>query len=296
MNSPHERLRGRPLPRLDIDTLSSSAFLSGAPTALLFYHGGMHDLDGQWNEGLPERSRGVLSDLGSYFLHRPAISTLVEFKTRAEREDYSARIMQRLGISVGQYSVLNIHRIGIQAPVRYVFEELLGRGAETRCWPDHIAFQERVGGEVEQINIVLLGGWKRLLGMGRAILGSNFGTLFRMSAMRVQHQPDPTNFDNARFFLYECSGGYPIGFSGIYIRSPVAEQGEVESAQLFSAVGFDFYGRKDWPKVRLVNRAWEAVHNRVTANVLNRFKQLCELRFEEIRKELEAAIPGDPSS
>lgn len=34
--------------------------------------------------------------------------------------------------------------------------------------------------------------------------------------------------------------------------------------------------------VRLVRPIWEWVHNRVTAHVLNRFKALCEARFEEL--------------
>jgi hypothetical protein len=46
------------------------------------------------------------------------------------------------------------------------------------------------------------------------------------------------------------------------------------------AVGFNFYGKKNWPDAHIVNTAWESIHNRVTANILNRFKQLCEFRFQ----------------
>jgi len=45
-------------------------------------------------------------------------------------------------------------------------------------------------------------------------------------------------------------------------------------------VGFNFYGKKNWPDTHIVNTAWERIHNRVTANILNRFKQLCEFRFQ----------------
>jgi len=61
----------------------------------------------------PEKSRGIVSDIRFFIFHKPAIRTLIEFSNAAEREDYSHRIMQRTGIDVTQYSVLNIHRIGI---------------------------------------------------------------------------------------------------------------------------------------------------------------------------------------
>ena len=95
--------------------------------------------------------------------------------------------------------------------------------------------------------------------------------------------PDPDEFDNARYLLYDCSGGYPIGIFSMYVRSSIAEQHEVEPTQLFLVVGFNFYGRENWSRKRIINRTWEGVHNRVTANVMNRFKQLCEWRFEKIR-------------
>jgi hypothetical protein len=53
--------------------------------------------------------------------------------------------------------------------------------------------------------------------------------------------------------------------------------------QLFFAVGFDFYGKKDWPHRHVTNPAWEWVHNRVTAHVLNRLKRICERRFRQVR-------------
>ena len=77
---------------------------------------------------LPEKSRGILSDLRSYFITRPPIPTLIEFPSLAERVDYSQRILQRLGVDVDQYSVLNIHRIEIDAPVKFVFEEFFSEG------------------------------------------------------------------------------------------------------------------------------------------------------------------------
>ena len=88
--------------------------------------------------------------------------------------------------------------------------------------------------------------------------------------------------DNARYLLFECRGGYPIGIFSIHARSSVTAQGETDATQVFMVVGFNFYGVQWWPGVRVFNKLWEAVHNRVTANVLNRFKQLCETRFRNI--------------
>ncbi len=85
------------------------------------------------------RRSGPFSDLGTYFLSRPVIPTLIEFPSLREREDYSHRILQRIGVSVTGYSVLNIHRVGIEAPVIYVFDELSDWEGRPRCWPNWIA-------------------------------------------------------------------------------------------------------------------------------------------------------------
>ncbi len=70
-------------------------------------------------------------------------------------------------------------------------------------------------------------------------------------------------------------------------------------AEVFLGVSFDFYGENGWSLFRPVNRIWESVHNRVTANVLHRFKQLCEWRFERtaeglFRSDRDAARFPDP--
>ena len=62
----------------------------------------------------------------------------------------------------------------------------------------------------------------------------------------------------------------------------IADQQEVQQTQFFFAVGFNFNGKEHWRESHIVNRIWEKIHNRVTANVLNRFKQDCEARFEKI--------------
>jgi hypothetical protein len=83
--------------------------------------------------------------------------------------------------------------------------------------------------------------------------------------------------------LYETSGGYPIGIFGMFARSRIADRDEVEQSRLFFAVGFNFYGRTDWPHRRILNPAWEWIHDRATANILSRVKRVCEWRFRVLR-------------
>ena len=204
---------------------------------------------------------------------------MIEFPSEDDRENYSKRILQRLGISVDSYSILNIHQIGIQVPVKFAHEEMMEWDGQSLFWPHSIATIESIDGSREHIKIVLLGQATQTLRRWLRRLAPRFGTLFRLTALSFQHEPHPSSLDNARFLLYACSGGYPIGIFFQYVRSPVEAQGEVEKAQLFFVVGFNFYGKQRWP--RFAARTWEKIHNRVTANVLNRFKALCEAEFRE---------------
>lgn len=231
----------------------------------------------------PPRSRGIFSDIRAFLLHKPEIPTLIAFNSEEERENYSQRIMQRLGIDVEKFVILNIHKIGIEAPATYVFEELLEWNGDSTCWPNHIAEVERVDGSLEHIHIYMLG-WKQYpFGFRHGFLGLKYIPLFDLDAIRFRHLPEPSDFDSARYLLYECSGGYPIGIFAIYVRSSIAQQGEREQTQMFMVVGFNFYGRKDLSRRRIINRTWEKIHNRVTANIMNRFKQLCEWRLQKLR-------------
>ena len=230
----------------------------------------------------PDVSRSLFSDIRHYFVHRPAIPTLIDFAPEDVREDYTQRIAQRVGIDVSQYSVLNIHRIGIEAPVRYVFEEILGWRGNSPYWPNHVATLEIMEGNPESVRVVAfgrsVGGWLGSLSGGR------LGTLFEMHARTVRRVPEDSDMDNARYLLWNCHGGYPIGIFSVFARSAIAARDEVECTQLFFAVGFNPYGRRFLSNVRPVRRTWEAVHNRVTSNVLNRFKRLCEARFRATRE------------
>lgn len=231
----------------------------------------------------PQRSHGILSDIMFFLLHRPAIPTLIEFSSQAEREDYSNRIMQRIGIDVTKYSVLNIHRIGIQVPARYVFEELLQWDGDSTCWPNHIATVVRLDGQLEHIQIFLLGRQRYPFGFKNGFFGLKFIPLFSLNAKKFQHLPSSSD-DNARYLLYDSSGGYPIGIFAMYVRSSIPKRGEVERTQLFLAVGFNFYGEERQTNIKIINKVWEEFHNRVTVNTLNRFKQLCEWRFHRLQR------------
>lgn len=235
------------------------------------------------NKGLnpPSRSKNLFTDFGYFMLNKPKISTLIKFKSEEKRIEYNERILQRIGLNVDKLSILNIHKIGVEAPVSLVFNELLNWNGDSTCWPNHIAKVERINGEIEQIRILPFG-WKKYPFGLKSFFGIDLIPLFYLNSIRIKKVPDPFDFDNARYLLYNCTGGYPIGFFSLYVRSSITELGETENSQLISAVGFNFYGKEQSKTPKVINRIWEAVHNRVTAHVLNRLKQLCEWRLEKI--------------
>jgi hypothetical protein len=227
----------------------------------------------------PSRSKSLFSDFRIFLWNKPKINTLVKFNSSEKRIEYNQRIMQRVGVEVNKYSVLNVHKIGIDAPATYIFNELLNWNGDSTCWPNHIAKVERIDGDIKTIRILPFG-WKNYpFGLKKSFFGLNFIPLFYLNSIRVKHTPDAFDFDNARYLLYKCSGGYPIGIFTMYVRSSIAESGEKEQSQLLFAVGFNFYGKEYKSKWKFVNQIWEAVHNRVTTNVLNRLKQLSEWRI-----------------
>jgi hypothetical protein len=230
----------------------------------------------------PDVTRSLAADVRGYFVNRPPIPTLVNFDTERVREDYTHRIAQRIGIDVSLYSVLNIHRIGIDAPVRYVFEEILRWKGDSPYWPNHVATLEIQEGRPEHVRVVLLG--RSIGGWLGSVTGGRLATLFEMNARTVRRVPADSDLDNARYILWDCSGGYPIGIFSVFARSPIAARHEIAPTQLFFAVGFNPYGRSRLSRVRPIRRTWEAIHNRVTTNVLNRFKRLCETGFDATRE------------
>ena len=233
------------------------------------------------------RSLGILSDIKKFILKKPPIQTLIKMPSEAERIDYSDRIMQRLHITVKEYSVLNVHKIGIDVPVRYVFEEILKWDGNSTYWPNNLANVGRINGQLNEVEINLFGLHRIGLKLGRHFYGFRVLPLFMMKALRFKLSPEPVDFDNARYLLFNCSGGYPIGIFSIYTRSSISEQGEKEKTQVVFVVAFNFYGRKNKFLYLLVNKLWEAIHNRATANILNRIKNSYELKFSRVLNDLD---------
>ena len=230
----------------------------------------------------PSRSKGLLTDFRNFLWNKPEIQTLIRFNSEEKRDEYNQRIMQRVGEGVDRYSILNVHQIGIEAPVSYIFNELLNWNGDSTCWPNHIAKVERIDEDIENIRILPFG-WKNYpFGLQKSFFGLSFIPLFSLNSIRIKRFPDAFDFDNARYLLYKCSGGYPIGIFLMYVRSSIADMGETEQSQLFFSVGFNFYGKEYKSTWSFVNRIWEGIHNRVTANVLNRIKQLSEWRIEKM--------------
>jgi hypothetical protein len=232
------------------------------------------------------KSRSLWSDFSHYFLAKPPIKTLVKHNSPSERENYSQRILQRLNVDVTKYSVLNIHKIGIEVPTRYVFEELLHWDGKSDYWPNQIARVKRINGNLENILIYVLGFEKISCNWFKS-KEIEVTPLFNMTALKFQHTPSDSDADNARYLLYKCSGGYPIGIFTLYVRSSIAEQNEEEKAQLFVGVAFNFYGKKKWFYDYIINWIWEKIHNRVTANILNRIKEIFENKFNDTIAVLE---------
>ncbi len=229
----------------------------------------------------PDKSTGILSDIKYFFLDKPDIQTSIKFHTEEEKNLFRESILQRTGIGVDDYRVLNIHHIGIETPATFVFEELLKWNGDSSCWPNHIAKVTLKDGQLDHIKVNLFG-WPADPFAPRKWLGRlQLFHLFNLNAIEIQVTPAPFDFDNARYLLYKCSGGYPIGVFSMYLRSAIPERGERETSQLFIMVGFNFYGNKTLTKISIINKIWEAVHNRATTHILNRFKQLCEWRFEK---------------
>jgi len=228
------------------------------------------------DSSVPTNSTSAVSDVVNFIVHRPAIPTQVSVESDTWREDYTRRIAERTGVDVSVYSILNIHRIGIEAPIETVFDEVERWEGGSPCWPDYLATIEELPGEPGGFRVVLLGR-APLMRWLRARIGPEFGTLFVAKVAQARRVPDVRDTENARFFLWNCSGGYPIGVFSIFARSRIAGRAEVEPTHLFFAVGFNPYGIRTLGHLGGPFRAaWQFVHDRVTSNVLNRFKRLCE--------------------
>jgi len=225
---------------------------------------------------------GLIKNVFNFIVHTPKEYTLIKFKTNEERLEYNERIMQRIGISTNNFSILNIHKIGINAPVHYIFDELMHWNGDSTYWPNNIAKVDRIKNDLKKIRILPFGWKKYPFPFRKSFFGLKLIPLFKLKALKIKSDPDNFDSDNARYLLYQCSGGYPIGIFVMYARSSILELGETTDSQLILGVSFNFYGRKKWQEKRkLINALWEWIHNKVTANVLNRLKQLSEGRIKQ---------------
>ena len=235
----------------------------------------------------PRAVHGILGDITAFLVRTPRVPTRINFSSDAEREDYSNRVLQRLGADVSGYSVLNLHRIGIDAPARYAFEELLNWNRDSTCWPNELATIESDDGGLENLSIQVFGkSWLRKLVPG----GS---PLFRLKLTTKQVTPSSADPDNGRYLLYRCEGGYPIGIFAMYVRSSLPRSDEVGATQVFVGASFNFYGKERWPLFHPVNRVWETIHDRVTRNMLNRYKQLSEWNFTRMQEGRSGPMASD---
>lgn len=225
----------------------------------------------------PKRRATIFGNFRQYIFKRPPVETLVAHDGRGTRQEIGQSILQRTGIDITNYRMLNLHRIGIDAPASYVFDELMKWNGDSICWPNQIAKVTLVGNTLDKIKIYLFG-------INFRLLGFNFFHLFDLNALRIQKIPASSDLDNARYLLYECKGGYPIGVFSMYTRSSIPERGEKELSQLFLMVSFNFYGKSN-SRINIFNKVWERIHNRATSNIMYRFKQLCEWKFESFTKE-----------
>jgi len=243
----------------------------------------------------PSPSKNLFSDIRYFLLHTPRIPTLIKFKTAEEREYYNQLVRQRIGIDTSKYSILNFHKIGIDSPVSFIFDELLHWNGDCLFWPNHIARVDRIENNLKNIRILPFG-WKKYPPGMKSFFGMKLIPLFLLNALRFKKTPDDDYFDSARYLLYECSGGYPIGFFTMYVRSSIPSMGEVTTSQLIVGVGFNFYGNDKWHEnKKLINILWEKVHNRVTSNVLMRLKQLSEWNLSQVQENKvdHFALPPD---
>jgi hypothetical protein len=222
---------------------------------------------------------GLAHEFVTYFVRRAPIPTLVPSSSLTERDSVEARVRQRIGLGVERFAILNIHRIGIEAPALLVWEKSLDWGPASTYWPMRIAPMERPDGSPRSLEVFLFGRKKPLPVLGEEVFGLDFMPLFRMELLAQQDTPGIFDPDNGRYLLYRCVGGYPIGLFSLYVRSGIPSEGERERTHFFFVVAFDFYGRPHWSRSGPVRWTWERIHNRVTSNVLNLFKRECEEEF-----------------
>jgi hypothetical protein len=227
------------------------------------------------------KSNSILSDINYFFVEKPEIDTLIKFKSDSDRHRYAQIIFERTGFDVEKYKMLNIHQIGVDVPADFLFAELMKWNSDSCWWPNHIAKVHVLDDQLSRINIYLFG--KININLSKRNKSPKFHLLrlFNFNLIQKEQGQSLNNTNNGHYLLYECSGGYPIGLFSLFVRNSIPENNESCKSQLFMMVSFNFYGIKSLSRIKMISKTWEAIHNRVTSNSLNRIKNYCEMDFQK---------------
>ncbi len=227
-----------------------------------------------------KRSKSILSDIRNFFLCNPGEQTLIQINSVDDRYTFNKIIHDRVGIGVEDYQLLNMHRIHINAPSEFVFKELLSWDGDSSWWPNHIARANLQNGKLEKIKITLLGLSNNIFKLKNGLFGYHLLHLFNLNAIKFQKEADE---NAARYLLYSCSGGYPIGVFCLYVRDSNTQEEETGLSQLFAVVSFNFYGKRSLSNWNILRKGWEKIHNKVTSNVLYRIKLISERDYASLK-------------
>jgi len=230
-----------------------------------------------------KKSNGVLADIKYFFFNKPKKNTLIKFQNENDRNRYNKLIFERTGFDVGKYKMLNIHRIEVNTTVDFLFDELMKWNSESCWWPNHIAKVHVLDESLSHIDVFLFGKLNINPGNKKQSPEFHFLRLFNLSILKKEQSKVENINDNAHYLFYKCSGGYPIGVFSLFTRNSIPENNEKGESQLFMMVSFNFYGINTLSKIKIITKSWEAIHNRVTANVLTRFKSYCEQSYSQNR-------------
>lgn len=227
------------------------------------------------------KSNSIVSDIRNFFLNKPEQNTFIDLAQLEDRKRYNKLILERTGFDVGNYTLLNIHHIGVNTPVKFLFEELMRWNSNSCWWPNHIAKVHVLDTDLSHIDVFLFG--KLNFRRRNRTKSPEFHLLrlFNLTILKKKQKSDEDDFnDNAHYLFYKCSGGYPIGVFSLFARNSIPEDNEDCESQLFMMVSFNPHGIKSLSKVKFFAKIWEGIHNRVTSNSLIRIKNYCELNYQ----------------
>ncbi len=228
-----------------------------------------------------KKSNSIFSDIKYFFFNKPEQKTFIDLKRNGDRKRYNKLIFERTGYDVGDYTLLNIHQIGVNTPVDYLFEELMRWNSDSCWWPNHIAKVHVLDNNLSHIDVFLFGKLNFKHRNREKSPEFHLLRLFNLSILKkIQKEDNGDTHENAHYLFYKCSGGYPIGVFSLFTRNSIPENNEDCESQLFMMVSFNPHGIKSLSKVKFFARIWEAIHNRVTTNSLTRIKNYCELNYQ----------------